>query len=103
MTVSDITSRTAVVTWQQPFSLIDIANYNVTVYEIPSAGLTVFGPVYMSVLGNSTMVTLTREMIRPNRQYNVSVVAYNRAGRGEQAVSESFMTQEDGELIFIVL
>ena len=101
MTVNDSTSRTALASWQQPFSLIDITNYNVTVLELPSAsppGLTVADPMSFSV-SNSTTVILTGMMLRPNRRYNVTVVAYNRAGSGERAMSNTFMTLEDGKKI----
>jgi hypothetical protein len=102
VTVDDatITSRTAVVSWQLPFSLINITNYNVTVSEIPTAtpaGRTFAVPMVVDSDVNFTTVNLTSDVLRPNRQYTVTVVAYNRAGRGEEAMSEMFMTMEDGE------
>ena len=96
MNTSDVTSRTAVVTWQTPFSLIDIANYSVTITELPSPGLDPSIPMVISV-SNSTTVALNGTQLRPNRPYNVTVVAYNRAGRGEEAVSDTFSTLEDGK------
>ena len=98
MNVTEVTSRTAVVSWQLPFSLIEITNYSVTVYELPSTGLTTAAPITISGV-NVTTVDLIRMKLRPNRQYNVTVVAYNRAGIGEEAMSGSFMTMEDGEFV----
>ena len=99
VTVDDITSRTAVVSWQLPFSLINITNYSVTVYEVPTIGLTTADPMLVDSNVTFTSVNLTKMVLRPNRRYNVTVVAYNRAGRGEEAMNGTFMTVEDGEFI----
>ena len=96
MIVEDITSQTAVVSWQLPFSLINITNYNVTVIEIPTPDLTTADPMLVDSDVNFTTVNLTSSVLRPNRQYRVTVVAYNRAGRGEEATS-NLTTMEDGE------
>lgn len=97
VTVDDVTSQTAVVSWQLPFSLINITNYTVTVIEIPTPGLTTADPMLVDSDVNFTTVNLTDVVLRPNRQYRVTVVAFNRAGRGEEASSDNFMTLEDGE------
>ena len=103
MLVDDVTARTAVVSWQLPFSLINLTNYSVTVDEIPTVGLTAAGPVLVDSDVDLTTVNLTETgmMLRPNRQYRVTVVAYNRAGRGEEA-NMTFMTLEDGKEFIIV-
>lgn len=95
MNVTEITSSAAVVSWQLPFSLIEITNYSLTVYELPSIGLTIDDPRNFTIVNSTTMEL----MLRPNRQYNVTVVAYNRAGRGEEAMSGNFTTMEDGEFV----
>ena len=86
--VNNITSRTAVVSWQQPFSLIDITNYAVTVND--SGIIQSFNVTTLSVNVSE------EELLRPDRLHFVTVVAYNRAGRGEEA-SATFNTMEDGE------
>lgn len=98
MSVDNITARTAIVSWQLPFSLINLTNYSVTVDEIPTAGLTAAGSVLIDSDVDLTTVNLTETgmVLRPNRQYRVTVVAYNRAGRGEEA-NMTFMTLEDGK------
>ena len=97
MTVDDIASQTAVVSWQLPFSLISITNYTVTVIEITTPGLTTADPMLVDSDVNFTMVNLTDAVLQPNRRYRVTVVAFNSAGRGEEATSENFTTLEGGE------
>ena len=95
--VDDITSRTALVTWQPSFSLIDITNYSVSVSEITLDAESAVIRGAVPVGGNLTALNLT-VLLRPFRQYRVSVVAINRAGRGEIATSQPFNTSEDGKL-----
>ena len=87
--VNNITSHTAVVSWQQSFTLIDITNYTVTVYN-DSGIVQSFNVTTLSVNVSE------EELLRPDRLHFVTVVAYNRAGRGEEA-SATFNTMEDGE------
>ena len=98
--VSDVTSRTAMVAWQPSFSLIDIINYNVSVYELSTETEGGLLRGIVPVEGGVTILNLTAfsDLLRPFRQYLVSVVASNRAGVGEMATSLPFNTSEDGKL-----
>ena len=68
------------------------------VYENVSGGVEEFRE-NVTIAGDVTVLNLTNQILRPNRLYRVSVVAYNRAGRGEEGRSILFPTLEDGEFM----
>ena len=85
---TSVTSRSALISWDDPFSLIPITNYTITIMS---------GDTNISmetVSGN--MLYFNATALRPNTNHTVTVVAVNRAGESE-GTTEVFTTLEDGE------
>ena len=91
--ISAVTSRSALISWLEPFSLIDIINYTISISEVQSGDIIV-------AMENIPGVTLyfNATSLRPNTNHTVTIIAVNRAGASE-GTTELFTTLEDGELL----
>ena len=85
-----INSRNASVSWQEPFSLINISHYIIRVVQLSSNDI-----LRLNIPANSLQFVVTD--LQPNRPHMVYVSAVNRAGVGEETASEMFTTLEDGK------
>ena len=83
-------SRSVLVSWDRPFSLLPITSYNVTI-----TNSTFFTTTNAST--TDTNISITNN-IMPFNSYTVSVTATNRAGTGFP-LNGSFQSLQDGKLI----
>ena len=86
-------ARFVTVSWSTPSSLLPITNYRVNISESLSGAVTIETIAADTLYYNATSLT-------PNLQYNVSVVALNRAG-ASSVTTEPFYTLEDGTDLII--
>ena len=91
--VDTITSRTAVVSWLPPFSILPLTQYIITWVRVDTGEEN-----STTVDADTTQLLLTD--LRPNRMYRVTVVAVNRVGRSLPSDPEVFTTAEDGKSKF---
>ena len=85
-----VNSRNASVSWQEPFSLINISHYIIRVVQLSSNEMRV-----LNVSANSLQFVVTD--LQPNHSHMMYVSTVNRAGVGEETGSEMFTTPEDGK------
>ena len=83
-------SRSVLVSWDRPFSLLPITRYNVTITNSTFFNIT-------TVSTTDTRINITSN-IMPYNNYTVSVTATNRAGTGFP-LNGSFQSLQDGKLI----
>ena len=85
-----VNSRNASVSWQEPFSLINISHYIIRVVQLSSNEMRV-----LNVSANSLQFVVTD--LQPNRPHMMYVSTVNRAGVGEETASGMFTMLEDGK------
>ena len=88
--VDTITSRTALVSWLPPFSILPLTQYIITWVRVDNGdeNSTTVDP-------DTTQLLLTD--LRPNRMYSVTMVAVNRVGGSPPSDPVVFTTAEDGK------
>ena len=96
LTVTSVTSRSVVVSWQIDTSTIPFTGYMVRVVAA-STGQIVFSDGTLS----SENLLLTLRDLQPTTDYQFFISAFNTAGTGEQ-VSIAFRTISNGKPLFII-
>lgn len=91
--VDRITSRTALVSWPPPFSILPLTQYVITWVRVDNGEEN-----STTVDADTTQLLLTD--LRPNQMYRVTVVAVNRVGASPPSDPEVFTTPEDGKSEF---
>ena len=97
LTVTSLTSRSVVVSWQIDTSTIPITGYMVHVVAA-STGQVIFSDENLS----SDNLMLTLRDLQPSTDYQFFINAVNTAGSGEQ-VSTQFRTITNGKLVIIIV
>ena len=97
LTVTSLTSRSVVVSWQIDTSTIPITGYMVRVVAA-STGQVIFSNENLS--SENLMITLRD--LQPTTDYQFFISAFNTAGTGEQ-VSIAFRTISNGKLIIVII
>ena len=97
LTVTSVTSRSVVVSWQIDTSTIPITGYMVRVVAA-STGQVIFSNETLS----SENLMLTLRDLQPTTDYHFFISAVNTAGTGEQ-VSIAFRTISNGKLIMFII
>ena len=88
--VDNITSRAALVSWPPPFSILALTQYIISWVRVDTGAEN-----STTVDADTTQLPLTG--LRPNRMYNVTVVAVNRVEGSPPSDPEVFTTAEDGK------
>ena len=91
--VDRITSRTALVSWLPPFSILPLTQYIITWVSVDTGERN-------STTIDADMTQLLLTDLRPNRMYSVTVVAVNRVGASPQPDPAVFTAAEDGKSEF---
>ena len=97
LTVTSLTSRSVVVSWQIDTSTIPITGYMVRVVAA-STSQVIFSDENLS----SENLMLTLRDLQPTTDYQFFISAVNTAGTGEQ-VSIAFRTISNGKLIMFII
>ena len=93
--VDNSTSRTVLVSWPPPFSILPVTQYIITWVRVDTGERD-------STTIDAEMTQLLLTDLRPNRIYSVTVVAVNHVGPSLPPDSEAFTTAEDGKSEFWV-
>ena len=94
-TVDTITSRTALVSWPPPFSILPVTQYIITWIRVDTGERD-------STTIDADMTQLLLTDLRPNWMYSVTVVSVNRVGPSLPPDPVVFTTAEDGKSEFWV-